>query len=248
MSEANSISVLIVDDQRLMREGLATLLALAPDLRIAGQAGDGAEAIALALALRPDVVLMDIRMPGTDGVAATRAIRAALPDTQVIILTTFDDDEYVLAGLRAGACGYLLKDMPSEQLADAIRAAARGESPLEPAVARKLVNLVARSSAGGDFAGGDSVGGDSVGGDFVGGDSSRRQSASGDASYSPNPLSEREIEVLRLIAQGHSNKEIAEKLVIAEGTAKNHVSNILSKLNARDRAQAVARGQELGLL
>jgi DNA-binding NarL/FixJ family response regulator len=214
------ISVLIVDDQRLMREGLATLLALAPDIRIAGQAGDGDEAVALARQLKPDVILMDIRMPGTDGVAATQTIRSEQPEAQVIILTTFDDDEYVLAGLRAGACGYLLKDMPSEQLADAIRAAARGQSPIEPAVARKLVNLVAGMPAR-------------------------------SAPATPplvDSLSEREIEVLRLIAQGRSNKEIAEALVIAEGTAKNHVSNILSKLDARDRAQAVARGQELGLL
>jgi DNA-binding NarL/FixJ family response regulator len=216
----SEIGVLIVDDQRLMREGLATLLALAPDIRVVGQAGDGDEALALAKTLRPNVVLMDIRMPGADGVAATQAIRSTLPDTQVIILTTFDDDEYVLAGLRAGACGYLLKDMPSEQLADAIRTAARGESPLGPAVARKLVDLVARSPGG----------------------------EAGTRTPLADPLSEREIEVLRLIAQGRSNKEIAEALVIAEGTAKNHVSNILSKLDARDRAQAVARGQELGLL
>jgi DNA-binding NarL/FixJ family response regulator len=183
-----------------------------------GQAGDGAEAIELAKAQRPDVILMDIRMPHVDGVAATRTIRSILPATQVIILTTFDDDEYLLGGLRAGACGYLLKDMPSEQLADAIRAAAKGQSPIGPEMARKLVNLVTQSPI-----------------------------------VSPPPavtseLSEREIEVLRLIADGLSNKEIAEKLFIAEGTAKNHVSNILSKLEARDRAQAVARAKELGLL
>ena len=218
--DVNQISVVIVDDQRLMREGLATLLALAPDIHIVGQASDGQEAIALARQLKPQVVLMDIRMPGTDGVTATRAIHAELPDTQIIILTTFDDDEYVLAGLRAGACGYLLKDMPSEQLADAIRAAVRGDSPIEPAVARKLVNMVA-------------------------GMPSRAAPA---APPLVDPLSEREVEVLRLIAQGRSNKDIAEALVIAEGTAKNHVSSILSKLHARDRAQAVARGQELGLL
>ena len=213
----DEITVLIADDQRLMREGLATLLALAPDIRIVGQAADGAEAIDLARELWPDVVLMDIQMPGTDGVAATQVIRSTRPDTQVIILTTFDDDEYLVSGLRAGACGYLLKDMPSEQLAEAIRAAARGASPIEPAMARKLVNLVA-------------------------------QMPRAEPQPSASPLSEREIQVLRLIAQGQSNKEIAEALVIAEGTAKNHVSNILSKLDARDRAQAVARGQELGLL
>jgi DNA-binding NarL/FixJ family response regulator len=209
------IAVLIADDQRLMREGLATLLALTPDIHIVGQAADGDEAIALARQLRPDVILMDIRMPGTDGVAATQAIRSALPGARVIILTTFDDDEYLLAALRAGACGYLLKDMPSEQLAEAIRAAVRGESPIGPAVTRKLVQMVTRLPA----------------------------------PASPvAPLSEREIEVLQLMARGLSNKEIAEALVIAEGTAKNHVSNILSKLEARDRAHAVARGQELGLL
>ncbi len=212
------IKVLIADDQRLMREGLATLLALTSDIDIVAQAGDGAEAIELAQAHRPDVILMDIQMPRVNGVEATRTIRALLPATQIIILTTFDDDEYLLAGLRAGACGYLLKDMPSEQLAQAIRSAAKGQSPIEPEMARKLVNLVTHSP------------------------------------IAPTPLaaaselSEREIEVLRLIADGLSNKEIAEKLFIAEGTAKNHVSNILSKLEARDRAQAVARAKELNLL
>jgi DNA-binding NarL/FixJ family response regulator len=213
----DTIKVLIADDQRLMREGLATLLALADDIDIVGQAGDGAEAIELAQAHRPDVILMDIQMPRVNGVEATKTIRSILPATQIIILTTFDDDEYLLAGLRAGACGYLLKDMPSEQLADAIRSAAKGQSPIGPEMARKLVNLVTLSPI---------------------------------ASPSPavSDLSEREIEVLRLIAAGLSNKEIAEKLFIAEGTAKNHVSNILSKLEARDRAQAVARAKELGLL
>lgn len=212
-----TIKVLIADDQRLMREGLATLLALAGDIDIVAQAGDGNEAIELAKIHRPDVILMDIQMPHLNGVEATKTIRSILPATQIIILTTFDDDEYLLAGLRAGACGYLLKDMPSEQLADAIRSAAKGQSPIGPEMARKLVNLVTHSS------------------------------------IAPPPpaatdLSEREIEVLRLIAAGLSNKAIAEKLFIAEGTAKNHVSNILSKLEARDRAQAVARAKELNLL
>jgi DNA-binding NarL/FixJ family response regulator len=212
----NTITVLIADDQRLMREGLATLLALADDIEIVGQAADGQAAIDLARQLKPDVILMDIQMPGVDGVQATQAIRSIWPHTQIIILTTFSDDEYLMAGLRAGAIGYLLKDMPSEQLAAAIRTAARGESPIEPEMARKLVNLVTH--------------------------------------IPPTPatpiekLSDREIEVLKLIAQGSSNREIAEALVIAEGTAKNHVSNILSKLEARDRAQAVNRAKELGLL
>ncbi len=216
----NEITVLIADDQQLMREGLATLLTLAPNLRIAGQAADGTEAIDLARELQPDVVLMDIRMPGVDGISATQTIRSMLPKTAVIILTTFDDDEYLLDGLRAGACGYLLKDMPSEELAEAIRVAARGESPIGRAVARKLVDMVIRLP------------------------SSVRPTGIGPME----PLSEREREVLHLMAQGLSNKEIAGRLVIAEGTAKNHVSNILSKLDARDRAHAVARGQEFGLL
>ena len=204
-----TIKVLIADDQRLMREGLATLLALADGIDIVAQAGDGAEAIELAKAQRPDVILMDIQMPHTNGVEATRTIRSILPATQIIILTTFDDDEYLLEGLRAGACGYLLKDMPSEQLADAIRSAAKGQSPIGPEMARKLVNLVTQNPI---------------------------------ASTPPtaSELSDREIEVLRLIADGLSNKEIAEKLFIAEGTAKNHVSNILSKLNLRRRSEAAA--------
>ena len=210
------IRVLIADDQRLMREGLATLLRLAGDLQVVGLAADGAEAITLARQLQPDVVLMDIRMPDTDGLVATQTIRAELPTTQIIMLTTFADDDYLVHALRAGACGYLLKDMPSEQLAEAIRAAHRGESPIGPAMARRLVDLVVQQPA--------------------------------PPTPPPALLSAREIEVLRLIARGLSNRQIAETLVIAEGTAKNHVSNILSKLEADDRAQAVARGMELGLI
>ncbi len=212
------ITVLLADDQRLMREGSATLLALADDIEIVGQAADGQEAIDLAKRHKPNVILMDIQMPHVNGIAATQAIRAALPDTKIIMLTTFSDDEYLMAGLRAGAIGYLLKDMPSEQLAEAIRSAAKGQSPIEPEMARKLVNLFTQAPA--------------------------------PASKSTviSELSDREIEVLQLIAAGSSNKEIAEQLFIAEGTAKNHVSNILSKLEARDRAQAVARAKELGLV
>jgi DNA-binding NarL/FixJ family response regulator len=217
-NEQSEIKLLIVDDQRLLREGLATLLALTNDIRIVAQAGNGNEAISLAKQHQPDVILMDIQMPHHDGVAATQAIRSALPQTQVIMLTTFADDEYLFAALRAGACGYLLKDIPSEQLADAVRAAHRGESPITPTMARKLVNRV------------------------------NQQPRALAASPLIEPLSDREIEVLNLIAQGLSNKEIAEQLVIAEGTAKNHVSNILSKLDAKDRAHAVTKGKELGLL
>jgi DNA-binding NarL/FixJ family response regulator len=224
------ITVLLADDQRLLREGLAVLLDLAPDIRVVGQAADGLEVVELARRLQPDVILMDIQMPGADGtstmlsagVAATRTILAELPETRILLLTTFDDDEYLVSGLGAGACGYLLKNMPSEHLAEAIRAAARGQSSLAPDVVRRLVELAAQ------------------------------RSVTGPAVATPvpllEPLSEREVEVLRLMARGHSNREIAARLVIAEGTVKNHVSHILAKLQARDRTHAVARGKELGLV
>lgn len=217
------ITVLIVDDQGLMREGLATLLSLAPDLRVVGQAGDGVEAIALARQVRPNVILMDVQMPRMDGVTATQTIRAELPQTQVIILTTFDDDEYVRNGLRAGACGYMLKNTPSEHLAEAIHAAARGESPISPSIARKLVAEYARQNT----------------------PANRPARIELDPS-SPDALSEREMEILRALASGMSNREIADKLFITEGTVKNHVSNILSKMGVRDRTQAVLKAKENG--
>jgi DNA-binding NarL/FixJ family response regulator len=215
-----TIRVLLADDQALFREGLRTLLSLHADLEIIGEAANGEEALRQAAALRPDVVLMDLRMPVLDGVTATRRLCAAQPATRVIILTTFDDDEYVFDGLRAGAVGYLLKDAPSDKLVEAIRAVARGESFLQPSVTAKVVAEFARL---GDR---------------------RRDQPEGLAE----PLSDREIEILRLVAAGASNKEIAEQLVIAEGTVKNHITNILGKLGARDRTQAALRGRELGLV
>ena len=215
------IRVLLADDQQLMREGLRVLLDLTPDIRVIGEAGDGAEAVERAQQLCPDVVLMDVRMPRLDGVAATRRLHDTCPEVKVIILTTFDDDEYVFEGLRAGAVGYLLKDTPSEQLFAAIRAAARGEAFIQPSVARKVVAEFARLTG-----------------------RKRRRSA----QPLVEPLSAREMEVLALVAEGLSNREIGERLFITAGTVKNHVSNILSKLNVRDRTQALLRAQELGLL
>jgi DNA-binding NarL/FixJ family response regulator len=199
---------------------LHTLLSLQADLEVVGEAENGAEAVRLAAALRPDVVLMDVQMPELDGVAATRRLRAEQPTCRVILLTTFDDDEYVFEGLRAGALGYLLKDAPSARLVEAIRAAARGESFLQPSVAAKVVA---------EF---------------------NRLSGPAPARPSPlaEPLSEREMEVLRLLADGASNKDIAARLVLAEGTVKNHVTNILGKLGVAGRMQAVNRARELGLL
>ena len=217
------IRVLLVDDQALFCEGLRTLLDLQPDIEVVGEANNGREAIECVARAAPDVVLMDIRMPVLDGVAATRAIRAHHPNTQVIVLTTFDDDEYVFEALRAGAVGYLLKDVASDRLAEAIRCAARGESFLQPSVAAKVVAEFTRLA-----------------------DAPHARARANQALV--EPLSDRELEVLRLVATGASNKEIAAALVIAEGTVKNHVTNILGKLGVRDRTQAALKVKELGLL
>lgn len=216
-----TIRILLVDDQALFREGLRTLLSVWPDLEVVGEANNGQEALDLAPKIRPDVVLMDLRMPVLDGVAATRRLLAHTPQVKVIVLTTFDDDDHVFDGLRAGAVGYLLKDVPSEKLVEAIRAAAAGQSFLQPSVAVKVVAEFARLTAVTPL-----------------------------PATQPlvEPLSERELEILALVAHGLSNKEIAGDLYIAEGTVKNHVTNILSKLGVRDRTQAALKAKELGLI
>src|SRR6185369_14568160 len=193
-----SIKILLVDDQPLFREGLRTLLSVHPDFEIVGEAGNGKEAISLARSSGAQVVLMDLQMPIVDGVAATRHLHEEQPDCRVIVLTTFDDDVMVFDGLRAGAVGYLLKDAPSEKLAEAIRVAARGETFLQPSVAAKVVAEFARLT----------------------------KKAVVPPTSLVDPLSERELEILRLIAQGASNREIAGTLFLAEGTVKNHVTNI----------------------
>lgn len=215
-----SIRVLLVDDQALFREGLRTLLSIYPELEIVGEAANGQEALQQAESLHPDVVLMDLRMPVLDGVTATRRLKETRPSCRVIILTTFDDDEYVFDGLRAGAVGYLLKDVSSEKLVEAIRTTARGDSFLQPNIAAKLVAEFARMN----------------------------ESPTSQAQQLVDPLSQRELEILALVAEGASNKEIGAKLFIAEGTVKNHVTNILSKLGVRDRTQAALHARELGLI
>lgn len=214
------IRILLVDDQTMFREGLKTLLSVQTDFDVVGEAVDGEQALQKTATLKPDVILMDLRMPVLDGVAATQQIHRNYPYSRVIILTTFDEDEYIFEGLRAGALGYLLKDAASDQLFEAIRLAARGESFLQPSVATKLLSQFARLA-----------------------DQIPRQTSS-----LAEPLSERELEVLRLVALGNSNREIAAKLYIAEGTVKNHITNILNKLEVSDRTQAAMRARELGLL
>lgn len=213
------IRILLVDDQTLFRESLALLLTSQPDLMVVGQAANGEAALDLAATARPQVVLMDLRMPILDGVAATRRLRAAHPDVQVIALTTFDDDADVLAALRAGAIGYLLKDVSGETLYAAVRAAARGQSLLPPAIATKVVAQLTRLA----------------------------DAPPVHAPPPPHPLSDREVEIVRLLARGATNREIAAALFLAEGTVKNHLTNILGKLGARDRAQAALIARDLGI-
>jgi DNA-binding NarL/FixJ family response regulator len=215
------IKILIVDDQSLFREALKTLLNASSDFEIVGDASNGEEAIRMVLQNSPDVVLMDLRMPIMDGVEATRRILQLNKPTRVIVLTTFDDDENVFEALRAGAVGYLLKDVSSEKLTEAIKAANQGEYFLLPSITAKVVSEFSRIS---------------------------RPTPKNQETFLPDPLSPREIEIIRLVATGASNKEIAEKLVISEGTVKNHLSSILSKLSVRDRMQAVLKAKELGII
>ena len=215
------VSVLLVDDQRLLREGLRTLLELHQDIRVIGEAGDGLEAEALVERLRPRVVLMDLRMPRRDGVEATRCITNRWPEVQVLVLTTYDDDELVFRSIEAGASGYLLKDVGSDALANAIRAAGRGESPLQPSIARKILLKFRGSTA----------------------------SAMQPSTVSPeaNLLTSRELDVLGLLGTGASNHEIAQRLSLTDGTVKNYISTILAKTGLRDRTQAALFAVRHGL-
>lgn len=201
----DAIRVLIVDDHAVVRQGLRAFLQTQDDVEIAGEAADGDEAIRQVRELVPDVVLMDLVMPKLDGIAAIREMRALSPSTKVLVLTSFADDDKVFAAVKAGAAGYLLKDVRPQELGDAIRTVYRGEALLHPTVAAKLMQELARSG--------------------------RRQA-------SPDSLTDRELDVLRLIARGMSNKEIALELGVAEKTVKTHVSNILQKLHLSDRTQA----------
>ncbi|MBN1370335.1 MAG: response regulator transcription factor [Anaerolineaceae bacterium] len=219
MPAQEKIRILLVDDQNMFRAGMRLLLSSQTDFEIVGEAVDGEDAIAKVNALKPQVVLMDLRMPVLDGAAATRRLKATHPEVRVLVLTTFDEDAAIFDGLRAGAIGYLLKDAPTDKLYEAIRAAARGESFLQPSVAARVVAEFARLSE-------------------------QSPAAAGLAE----PLSPREVEILRLLANGATNREIANQLILAEGTVKNHVTNILTKLDVSDRTRAAIKARELGLL
>ena len=213
------IRIMLVDDQEMVRVGFRMILEAESDLTIVGEAGDGAAAIELAARADADVVLMDVRMPKMDGIEACRMLRDRYPDTRVMMLTTFDLDDYVHAALRAGASGFMLKDAPAEQLVDAIRIVANGDALLAPSVTQALIDEIAR------------------------------QPVRDRASYpGVDELTERELEVLKLMANGMSNSEIAQSLYLGEATIKTHVGRVLSKLGARDRVQAVVVAYESGVV
>jgi NarL family two-component system response regulator LiaR len=212
---ATPIRVLIVDDHAIVRKGIRALLSTEPGVKVVGEAADGAEAVAQAQALAPDVVLMDLLMPRMDGIEATRQITERLPATRVLVLTSFAADDKVFPAIKAGALGYLLKDTGPEDLVNAIHCVHRGESSLEPAIARKVLQELSQPSQ---------------------------------KPPSPDPLTGRELTVLRLVAQGFSNKEIAAQLHIAEMTVRTHVSNILSKLQLASRTQAALYAVREGLV
>jgi DNA-binding NarL/FixJ family response regulator len=210
----SEIRILLAEDQTLLRQGLRTILELEPGLTVVGEAADGKDAVRQAVSLRPDIVLMDIQMPEQSGVEATALITAACPGTRVIVLTTFDYDEYVFNAIKGGAMGYLLKDVPAPELIDTIRRVHGGESFIQPSVASKVLLEFGRRP-----------------------------------SLPPGEeLTEREREVLGQLAAGASNREIGETLFLAEGTVKNHVSNILGKLHAANRTHAVALAREQGII
>ncbi|MFE6890908.1 response regulator [Streptomyces sp. NPDC057694] len=215
-----TVTVLLVDDQPLIRSGLSVLIGETDDLEVAGEAGDGARAVELAATLKPDVVVMDLRMPGMDGIEATRRIMAGDSGSRVLVLTTFDEDDYVYGALRAGAGGFAVKDMQLEEILAAVRVVAAGDALIAPGVTRRLIA------------------------DFVG----RPGPVAARAPRSVQGVTEREREVLTLVGLGRSNQEIADELFISVATTKSHVARLFTKLDARDRVQLVIIAYELGLV
>jgi DNA-binding NarL/FixJ family response regulator len=216
------VRVLVVDDQQLIRESIASLLDIQPGISIVGTAADGRDAVDQALTVRPDVVLMDVRMPVMDGIDAVAVLRTRLPSCRVVMLTTFDDEAYVVDALRAGAAGYLLKDLPAADLAQAVRLAHAGVAPFDPAATARLSAALAGGSVS--------------------------RSPAPPASPADQVLTDRELDVLRLVATGSTNREIAIRLYLSEGTVKNYLSRILTRLGLRDRTQAAIYARDHGLL
>jgi DNA-binding NarL/FixJ family response regulator len=238
------IRLLLVDDQQLIRMGMRMVLEAQPDFEVVGEAGDGREAVAAVARLRPEVVLMDVRMPGMDGIEATRAIVTANPESRIIILTTFDLDEYAFAGLNAGASGFLLKDAQPAELATAIRAVASGDAAVSPRVTRKLLELFGPqlpATSGG-------VPDARPGAPGNAGSTAPGDPAAAAASARLATLTEREHEVLVAMAEGLTNSEIAARFYLSESTVKTHVGRVLMKLELRDRVQAVIFAYSAGLV
>ncbi|WP_370351501.1 response regulator [Catenulispora sp. EB89] len=238
------IRVLLADDQPLIRAGLVMVITDAPDIEVAGQAGTGAEALRQVHDLHPDVVVMDIRMPGLDGIEATRRIKAEAPATKVLMLTTFDDDENVYGSLRAGASGFLLKDMALDDILAAVRVVAAGDALIAPSVTRRLIADFTDQGSAADRA----QRAERDQRDIAGGDARGNGNGNGGARGKLAGVTEREHEVLTLVARGLANSEIAAELVISLATAKTHVANLLTKLDARDRIQLVILAYEAGIM
>jgi DNA-binding NarL/FixJ family response regulator len=213
------IKIVLVEDQVLLRGGIRSILETRPDMRVVGEAGDGAEGVEVVLRTRPDVVLMDVRMPGVDGIEATRRLIAAGTGARIVMLTTFDHDEYVIQALEAGAAGFLLKDAAPDRLADAVRVVAAGDSLLAPAITRRLIETHVRQAA-----------------------------TRHDLLVRVDDVTEREREILRCLARGLSNAEIGGELFLSEATVKTHVTRLLSKLGLRSRAQAIVFAYESGFV
>lgn len=236
-----SVRVLVVDDQQLVRDGIASLLRVQDRISVVGTATNGQEALEQAVALRPDVILMDVRMPIMNGVEATIQVLKEVPSCNILMLTTFDDEEYVREALRAGARGYLLKDLPAKDLANAVHAVSRGVYQLDAAVIERMFDTFGRPDSA-------QKSGSREIEEHMRPPLGRPQANAAPEALASAGLTSREIEVLRLIATGATNREVADELVISEGTVKNHLSNIFSRLGLRDRTQAVMYARERGLL